>query len=70
MARQLSRRQRAAAVAQLELQLLHAAQLARQLLADDLGRLARDQPAPEARPLSLLAHRVQLAYGTATELAR
>lgn len=70
MARRMTARARAAAVAQLELQLLHSAQLVRQLLADDLERLAAGQEAPEAKGLSLMAHRVQLAYTAAQGLHR
>ena len=34
-----------------------------ELLADDLTRLARDEQAPEVRPLSLAVHRLQLVLG-------
>lgn len=58
-----AKRQRASRVARLELVLLEAAQLAAALLAADAEH-------PEAKRLSLLAHRVHLAYAGARELHR
>lgn len=66
----LSKAQRANKVEEL-CQLVLAANLrCSELLADDLRRLAQDHPAPDARPLSLAAHRLQLVHQAATELAR
>jgi hypothetical protein len=69
-ARRLSRANRARHLKDLERLLPLAATHSRQLLADDLARLAEGEDAPSVKPLSLLAHRVQLAHSTARELGR
>ena len=71
-ANRMTKALRARTVHQLEEALLLAAQAATRLLAAELQHLAADQEAnaPEAKSLSLIAHRAQLGLAAARELSR
>lgn len=62
--RPLTKAQRATKRSELHQLVLAAALRASELVADDLGRLAKDQAAPELRELTLAAHRLQLVLRT------
>jgi hypothetical protein len=62
--RPLTKAQRATKREELHQLVLAAALRAQELVADDLGRLARDQAAPELRELTLASHRLQLVLRT------
>lgn len=71
-AKPMTKALRARTIHQLEEALLLAAQAATRLLASELEHLAGDQEAnaPEAKALSLIAHRAQLGLSAARELSR
>lgn len=62
--RPLTRAQRATKREELHQLVLAAALRSQELVADDLGRLAKGQAAPELRDLTLAAHRLQLVLRT------